>query len=256
MICIFDCRDRLKQNLDAAEERGSELQRLLDASRLSESQTLIALRSLKQRRIESGTPAEPDPPVIKVGAADSSNTPADNTICRLMEDLAEMEERLVTVESDLMDEKRKRMNLEEELDRLTLENQRLEGSVVDVSSHSAASTLPPAMSLSLSEELLISSGDYNSAQWNEAWDNSGPLSLIGSVHIKKSDEELSSGSSGESGFSDEQHHRQNCIHKTTQTEDLTARRLQRSSLADDAVTSNQDSKTLFREIFAVIKQNL
>lgn len=37
-------------------------------------------------------------------------------------------------------------------------------------------------SLSLSEELqFISSGDFTTSQWRDAWDNSGPLSLIGSV---------------------------------------------------------------------------
>lgn len=245
--------------MEAAEERGGELQRLLDASRASETQTLIALRSLQQRRTESstaGTPVEPDPPAPTNSPPDSPTPSSDVTLCRLMEDLAELEERLLTVESDWMEEKRKRMQTEEDMICLTLENRTLKDSLAVVSSHPPVSVVPQAASLSLSEELLLSSGDYNSAQWNEAWDNSGPLSLIGSVHMKKSDEELSSGSSGESGFSDEQHQR-NGIHKTTQTEEHVVRwqgspAVRSSPMGDD----HQDSKSLFREIFAVIKQNL
>lgn len=243
------------------------MQRLLDASKASEAQALKLLRSLQQSRLveaaaETSIPTNPINPQADVQQKDDdSKEDTTSTMCRLMEDLAEMEERLLTAESDWMEEKRKRMQLETELIHLNRENQRLqeekERDSADMNSHSASSSpssiTAATANLSLSDELLLSSGDFSSSQWNEAWDNSGPLSLVGSVLTQNQgsrnaellDEELSSDSSS-SGFSDEKQHG---IHKTTQTEDTT----HLPTVRDE---NDQDYKSLFRELFAVIRQNL
>lgn len=258
---------RLKRNLEAAEERGDELQRLLDASRASENQALSLLRSLQLQNQRNN--AEVDETTIRPAAAPSSTsanaplppTPPSVNVSRLMEDLAEMEERLLTVESDWMEEKRKRMQLETEIVHLNRENHRLQEdsmAILQSSSSGTNSSCAPsyaetstAVSLSLSEELLLSSGDYVShttSQWNEAWDHSGPLSLIGGPASgetrNKLDEELGSDSSS-SGFSEAGIQQ----HKSTQTGEVE----NPAPVEEDA---QQDYKSLFKEIFAVIKQNL
>lgn len=243
-------------NMEAAEERGDELQRLLDASRAAESQSRCLLRSLQQQRQQQLV----DHPDEETSVHEEEETTSGNgrieetmTVCRLVDDLAEVEERLHLMETDWMDEKRKRMHLETEVMTLQQENQRLhqEQSIIMSSCSSGGSnpaSLPAVVSLSLSEELLISTNtsDFSSAQWRDAWDNSGPLSLIGSSRKQCSeDEELSSDSSS-SGFSDE--HRS--VAKSTQTDPV----------GPDlpAIVSNDpaDVKSLFRELFAVIKQNI
>lgn len=248
--------------MEAAEERGDELQRLLDASRAAESQSRCLLRSLQQQRQQQlllDQPAvevsvirqEPEEPI-------RSRVKETTTVCRLVDDLAEVEERLHLMETDWMEEKRKRIHLESEVMALQQENQRLhqETSIMTSSCSSGSgsnpASLPAVVSLSLSEELLISSNttDFSSAQWRDAWDNSGPLSLIGSGRKQSSeDEELSSDSSS-SGFSDE--HRS--VPKATQTDPV----IDLPVITTSTFTCNDqpDVKSLFRELFAVIKQNI
>lgn len=234
-------------NMEAAEERGDELQRLLDASRASESQSRCLLRSLQQQRQQRLLSADQDEEEsVQQPARSNSQMEETMTVCRLVDDLAEVEERLHLMETDWMDEKRKRIQLEAEVMTLQQENQRQQQSIISCGSSSPAS-LPPA-SLSLSEELLISSAtDFSSAQWRDAWDNSGPLSLIGSGRNKpcSEDEELCSSDSSSSGFSEESR----SVPKSTQTDPPTMVDLPSSS-------DTADVKSLFREIFAVIKQNI
>lgn len=244
--------------MEAAEERGDELQRLLDASRAAESQSRCLLRSLQQQR-QQQLLDNPDAETTSIQEEEQqlpnrSRIEETMTVCRLVDDLAEVEERFHLMETDWMEEKRKRMHLETEVMTLQQENQRLhqEQSIISSCSSGGSSSnpasLPAVVSLSLSEELLISTNtsDFSSAQWRDAWDNSGPLSLIGSSRKQCSeDEELSSDSSS-SGFSDE--HRS--VAKATQTDPV----------GPDlpAIVSNDlaDVKSLFRELFAVIKQNI
>ena len=243
--------DRLKTNMEAAEERGHELQRLLDASRAAESQSKCLLRSLQQQKQQQLVDRPIEDPIkekpVKVRDQDVV------TVCRLVDDLAEVEERLHLMETDWMDEKRKRVVLETEMVALQQENQRLlqhqqllqQSITTNYSVANNPESLTPVASLSLSEELLISSStsDFTSAQWRDAWDNSGPLSLIGSGRKQCSeDEELSSDSSS-SGFSEENRSVQQ---KATQTDPF--------DLSTNPIES--DVKSLFREIFAVIQQNI
>ena len=292
--------------MEAAEERGDELQRLLDASRAAESQSRCQLRLLQQQRhqqqqmllmqeqeeshpLEEFAAAMGSPSVHQEHQLQSSycttSTASGNssrriqmedtmTVCRLVDDLAEVEERLHLMETDWMEEKRKRMQLETEVIALQQENQRLHeqstaASGNTSSSHSGGSasigcdptSLSPApASLSLSEELLISSTtDFSSAQWRDAWDNSGPISLIGSGIIpnklcNNEDEELCSDSSS-SGFSEE--NQRSSVAKATQT-DLSDLPTICKTIATTTTSSSDwaDVRSLFREIFAVIQQNI
>lgn len=246
--------------MEAAEERGDELQRLLDASRTSENQALSMLRSLQLQNQRNS--AEADETAIRPSSTPAKvplpPTPPSVNVSRLMEDLAEMEERLLTVESDWMEEKRKRMQLETDIVHLNRENHRLQEDSMAILQSSGTNSsctasyaeTSTAVSLSLSEELLLSSGDYVShttSQWNEAWDHSGPLSLIGGPASgetrNKLDEELGSESSS-SGFSEAGIQQ----HKSTQTGEIG------NPVPEEDV--QQDYKSIFKEIFAVIKQNL
>ncbi len=305
--CLFS-PIRVKTNMEAAEERGDELQRLLDASRAAESQSRCQLRLLQQQRHqqqqmllmqeqEESHPLEEFTAVmgsssvhqehqLQASRCHTPNTASGNnsrriqmedtmTVCRLVDDLAEVEERLHLMETDWMEEKRKRMQLETEVMALQQENQRLHehsaaASGNNSSSHGSSSasigcdptSLSPApASLSLSEELLISSTtDFSSAQWRDAWDNSGPISLIGSGIIankicNNDDEELCSDSSS-SGFSEE--NQRSSVAKATQT-DLSDLPTACKTIATTPTTSSSDwadVRSLFREIFAVIQQNI
>ncbi|KAK4011352.1 hypothetical protein OUZ56_020468 [Daphnia magna] len=284
----------LKTNMEAAEERGDELQRLLDASRAAESQSRCQLRLLQQQRQQQqlllmeeqdDDDAEELPSTAIASASVHQQNPFHSlqcstmtnnsrkvqmedtmTVCRLVDDLAEVEERLHLMETDWMEEKRKRMQLEAEVIGLQQENQRLhqQQSVMASSGHlssSASIGCDPAslapVSLSLSEELLISSStDFSSAQWRDAWDNSGSVSLVGSGMIRKlcsEDEELCSDSSS-SGFSED--NQRSSVAKATQTDplmiDLPAKTIATTTSSADWA----DIRSLFREIFAVIQQNL
>jgi hypothetical protein len=293
---------RLKTNMEAAEERGDELQRLLDASRAAESQSRCQLRLLQQQRHqqqqmllmeeEESHPLEEFTAVmgsssvhqehqLQASYCTSSAASGNNsrriqmedtmTVCRLVDDLAEVEERLHLMETDWMEEKRKRMQLETEVMALQQENQRLHehSASGNSSSHSSSASIgcdptslsPAPASLSLSEELLISStNDFSSAQWRDAWDNSGPISLIGSGIIanklcNNEDEELCSDSSS-SGFSEE--NQRSSVAKATQT-DLSDLPTICKTIATTTTTSSSDwadVRSLFREIFAVIQQNI
>jgi hypothetical protein len=291
--------------MEAAEERGDELQRLLDASRAAESQSRCQLRLLQQQRHQQQqlllVQEEECHPLEEFATAmGSSSVHQENplqsfhcattgshqsrritmedtmTVCRLVDDLAEVEERLHLMETDWMEEKRKRMQLETEVIALQRENQRLHEQTTTPSgggggyngnhgSSSASigcdsSSLSPApASLSLSEELLISSTtDFSSAQWRDAWDNSGPISLIGSGIIRSKlcnneDEELCSDSSS-SGFSEE--NQRSSVAKATQT-DLCHLPTTCTTVATITPSSDwADVRSLFREIFAVIQQNI
>ena len=197
--------------MEAAEERGDELQRMLDASRAAEYQSRCLLRSLQsqQRQNKLSDQEEEESVVTEEPARQEAMT-----VCRLVDDLAEVEERLHLVETEWKEEKRKRIQLEAELVNLQ-ENQRHQS----ISTSNPAS-IPAPVSLSLSEELLIST-DFT--QW-AVWDGR--------------DEELCSESS--SGFSEENR----SVPKSTQTD---------PAVVDDP---SSDVKSLFREIFAVIKQNI
>ncbi|XP_057377867.1 cerebellar degeneration-related protein 2-like isoform X2 [Daphnia carinata] len=279
----------LKTNMEAAEERGDELQRLLDASRAAESQSRCQLRLLQQQRQqqqlllmeEQNDDVLDEFPSTAITSvhhenhfhslpchANSRKVQMEDTmtVCRLVDDLAEVEERLHLMETDWMEEKRKRMQLEAEVIGLQQENQRLhqQPSIMAGNLSSSASvgcdptSLAP-VSLSLSEELLISSTtDFSSAQWRDAWDNSGSVSLIGSGMIRKlcgEDEELCSDSSS-SGFSEE--NQRSSVAKATQT-DAFAIDLPATAKTIATTTSSgdwADVRSLFREIFAVIQQNL
>ncbi|XP_046457683.1 cerebellar degeneration-related protein 2-like isoform X1 [Daphnia pulex] len=297
----------LKTNMEAAEERGDELQRLLDASRAAESQSRCQLRLLQQQRHqqqqmllmqeeeEESHPLEEFTAVmgsssvhqehqLQASYCTSSSAASGNnsrriqmedtmTVCRLVDDLAEVEERLHLMETDWMEEKRKRMQLETEVMALQQENQRLHehSASGNNSSHSSSSasigcdptSLSPApASLSLSEELLISStNDFSSAQWRDAWDNSGPISLIGSGIIanklcNNEDEELCSDSSS-SGFSEE--NQRSSVAKATQTDLSDLPTICKTIATTTTTTSSSDwadVRSLFREIFAVIQQNI
>jgi hypothetical protein len=294
---------RLKTNMEAAEERGDELQRLLDASRAAESQSRCQLRLLQQQRhqqqqlllIQEEEQCHPleefatamgsisvhqenqihhPTSYCPTGGNQSRRIQMEDTmtVCRLVDDLAEVEERLHLMETDWMEEKRKRMQLETEVMALQQENQRLHEQLTTSasgsnSSHSSSSasigcdpsSLSPApASLSLSEELLISSTtDFSSAQWRDAWDNSGPISLIGAGIIRNKlcnneDEELCSDSSS-SGFSEE--NQRSSVAKATQT-DLADLPTSCTTIATTTSSDWADVRSLFREIFAVIQQNI
>ena len=294
---------RLKTNMEAAEERGDELQRLLDASRAAESQSRCQLRLLQQQRhqqqqlllIQEEEQCHPleefatamgsisvhqenqihhPTSYCPTGGNQSRRIQMEDTmtVCRLVDDLAEVEERLHLMETDWVEEKRKRMQLETEVMALQQENQRLHEQLTTTSasgnsSHSSSSasigcdtsSLSPApASLSLSEELLISSTtDFSSAQWRDAWDNSGPISLIGAGIIRNKlcnneDEELCSDSSS-SGFSEE--NQRSSVAKATQT-DLADLPTICTTIATTTSSDWADVRSLFREIFAVIQQNI
>ena len=116
--------------MEAAEERGDELQRMLDASRAAESQSRCLLRSLQsqQRQNKLSDQEEEESVVTEEPARQEAMT-----VCRLVDDLAEVEERLHLVETEWKEEKRKRIQLEAELVHLQ-ENQR----------HQSISTSNPA----------------------------------------------------------------------------------------------------------------
>lgn len=272
--------------MEAAEERGDELQRLLDASRAAESQSRSQLRLLQQQRQQQQLllMEEQDDPAEEFTSASihqdnqfqsiqcttnhSRRVQMEDTmtVCRLVDDLAEVEERLHLMETDWMEEKRKRMHLEAEVVGLQQENQRLhqQQSMMVSSNHGSSASIgcDPAsltpVSLSLSEELLISSAtDFSSAQWRDAWDNSGSVSLVGSGMIRKlcDDEELCSDSSS-SGFSEENQRSTSSVAKATQTDPSA---IDLPVIPKTIATSSgdwADVRSLFREIFAVIQQNL
>ncbi|KAI9557828.1 hypothetical protein GHT06_014577 [Daphnia sinensis] len=286
----------LKTNMEAAEERGDELQRLLDASRAAESQSRCQLRLLQQQRQQqqlllmeeqNDETAEEFPSTAIASSSVHQDNPFHSlpcstmtnnsrkvqmedtmTVCRLVDDLAEVEERLHLMESDWMDEKRKRMQLEAEVISLQQDNQRLhqQQSMMATSSGHLSSnasigcdpaSLAP-VSLSLSEELLISSStDFSSAQWRDAWDNSGSVSLIGSGSMIRKlcseDEELCSDSSS-SGFSED--NQRSSVAKATQTDPLTIDLPAKTIATTTSSGDWADVRSLFREIFAVIQQNL
>lgn len=301
----------MKASLESAEERCEELQRLLEASRASEAQVRAHLRMLqkqhqqlqqlqqqqshKDQRCESADELQEVDPVEECGSAAGSASgslsprpESDEAVCRLVEDMAEVEDRLHGLESEWIEEKRKRQALEAEVAALLQDNQRLQQQLIEASSGSFA--LPAAItSLSLSEELLISSGDFTSAQWRDAWDNSGPLSLIGSVltddgskrkdyeteyseevnadgdviiYQRKNIRMLCSSRAGRtperenddtfsssSGFSDENR----WMSRSTQTDpDPPPVPVSTVTTVDD---DPSDYKQLFKQIFAIIKQN-
>lgn len=268
LICIY----RLKKNLEAAVERGDELQRLLDSSRAAEAHAKSLLRTLQQqqrqqqRLLESTEEDEPssitassagDTPFSslnersnspsKAASADEASTAA---VCQLMDELGEAEERLHQMETDWMDEKKRRIHLESEVGALQQENHRLQQALASSSvapstsarsGSSCSTSLPPVPSLSLSEELLISS------EFVSAWDQSGPMSLIGALRPTKRgysepDEEFSSDSSS-SGFSEDGNRT------------LATKAVQTCHFAEPSITS-QDIKNLFRELFDIIHKNL
>jgi len=220
-------------------------------------------------------------------------------VLRLVEDLAELEDRLHAMEKELIDEKRRRQQLELELVVLQQENKSVRQSGCD-QSRASPSTPPPGVdskgrNLSLGEELLLSSDDFASSQWRDAWDNSGPMSLIGDSGLPDSGKAESSADcahsisasqsvenedsySSSSGFSEEQRPVQaetarRCCHLSCaycirlQQQPQQPQRTERAKFtqqpvdscdADQPVTEEDESdyKALFREIFAVIKQNL
>ena len=303
--------DRLKANLEAAEERCDELQRLLDQSRAAETQTRQQLRTLQQQQRwqqQQLRNEEESPDAQQVAEPIRSESDAD-AVLRLVEDLAELEDRLHAMEKELIDEKRRRQQLELELVVLQQENKSVRQSGCD-QSRASPSTPPPGIdskgrNLSLGEELLLSSDDFASSQWRDAWDNSGPMSLIGdsglpdsglpdsglpdsgkaessadcahSISASQSVENEDSYSSS-SGFSEEQRPAQaetarRCCHLSCaycvrlQQQPQQPQRTERAKFTqqpvdscdvDHPVTQQDDSdyKALFREIFAVIKQNL
>jgi len=206
------------------------------------------------------------------------------TVCRLVNDLAEVEERFHVMQSDWMEEKRKRMQLEAQLCQLENEHQssidynngscssgsgsvsRRESTISNSATHYLSSNSNSVMghhhhlktdrSLSLSEELI--SADFASGQWRDAWDDSHtPLSLIGSVrhhhhhHNPLKDEEESGSDSSSSGFSDE-NRLSSSTSKATQTDDTKCLSAAPTTTIDAAAA---DYKTLFRQIFDVIQQN-
>ena len=285
-VCLF-CENRLKAHLEAAEERGDELQRLLDASRASEAQAKCQLRSFQQQlhqRSSSSSSSDISPPEVNSTSTEQQQPKEELvTVCHgLVDDLAQVEERLHQMESDWMEEKRKRIQLEAQLVQLEKEQEtRIDSANATAMamqschhyslphpSSSAMIHLKTDRSLSLSEELI--SADFASGQWRDAWDDShGPLSLIGSVvnhrlnhhhhhhhlALNKDEEESGSSDSSSSGFSDENHARSSAS-KATQTEGLVAIVKPPTAVSlSTPPTDAADYKTLFQQIFAVIQQN-
>jgi len=299
-LCLFLLLNhcRLKAHLEAAEERGDELQRLLDASRTSEAQAKCQLRSFQQEQHRQSVLAADAETITTTTTTTTTSSECSKrseptrkeeelaTVCRLVNDLAEVEERFHVMQSDWMEEKRKRMQLEAQLCQLENEHQssidynngscssgsggvsRRESTISNSATHYLSSNSNSVMghhhhlktdrSLSLSEELI--SADFASGQWRDAWDDSHtPLSLIGSVrhhhhhhhHNPLKDEEESGSDSSSSGFSDE-NRLSSSTSKATQTDDTKCLSAAPTTTIDAAAA---DYKTLFRQIFDVIQQN-
>jgi len=317
----------LKTNLEAAEERCEELQRLLDTSRSAEAQSrahLRAMQKLQQKQQQQQQEQEEQQLEQEEQAFESMEMQQDDCLLggrpeselamcrRLIEDMVQVEDRLQQLETEWFQEKSKRQHLETVVAGLHLENGNLQDQLASAeeSYRCAVQALQQQQqqqqqqqgtaictSLSLSEELqFISSGDFTTSQWRDAWDNSGPLSLIGSVltddgkrakdyESEYSEEVNADGEvfiyqrknirmccpsrtgrtperenddtySSSSGFSDENR----WIHRSTQTE-------LPQQLVDDNDTGSptqedthdvqsSDYKSLFKEIFRIIHQNL
>ena len=181
----------VKHNLEACEERAEELQRLLDLSRASDTQNRASVRTLQQQLRHHQDLLTDEEPSTNNNAAQSKSRQlaareSDEAVYRLVEDLAQLEERLHSLEMELIDEKRKKQQLELEVTALMQENKALQEQSADHHTMNFDPTLLHANSkskgragLSLGEELLLSSDDFASTQWKDAWDNSGPMSLIG-----------------------------------------------------------------------------
>lgn len=307
----------LKTNLEAAEERCEELQRLLDTSRSAEAQSRAHLRAMQklQQKQQQQQQQEEQRQEKEEAACESMELQQDDCLLarpeselamcrRLIEDMVQVEERLQQLETEWFQERSKRQHLETVVAGLHLENGNLQQQLAtaEESCRCALQALQHQQqqqgaaictSLSLSEELqFISSGDFITSQWRDAWDNSGPLSLIGSVltddgkrtkdYESEYTEEVNADGevfiyqrknirmccpsrtgrtperenddtySSSSGFSDENR----WIHRSTQTE-------LPQLIDDDTGSSTQvhydessDYKSLFREIFKIIHQNL
>jgi len=314
----------LKTNLEAAEERCEELQRLLDTSRSAEVQSRIHLRSVQkqqqkqqereqqkkeQQQQQQEHDQEQGPESYEGMESHEEPCVSESAMCRrLVEDMVLVEDRLHQLETEWLQEKGKRQHLETVVAGLHLENGNLQQQLAtsEESCRCALQALQHQQhvqqhgtaictSLSLSEELqFISSGDFTTSQWRDAWDNSGPLSLIGSVltddgkrakdyESEYSEEVNADGEvfiyqrknirmccpsrtgrtperenddtySSSSGFSDENR----WIHRSTQTESPHVNNYQHRTATDTTNIDDEtsDYKSLFREIFKIIRQNV
>lgn len=189
---------RLKAHLEAAEERGDELQRLLDASRASEAQAKCQLRSFQQEQHRQSLLAADNLSTSFVSSetCTTSSSSCSNkkdhqstrkkeeelaTVCRLVNDLAEVEERFHMMQSDWMEEKRKRMQLEAQLCQLENEHQ---SSILDCSLLSGQS------SVSRRESTISNSSNHVTPHYLSSC-NSSAISQHHHQHHLKTDRSLS-----------------------------------------------------------------